>query len=353
MERWNEINFILSEKVGSDTSEAVFEKHVIEALRIMGWSEFQGDLKVRPSFNIGAANRICPDVVVGSGEQNLFVIEIKQPGVTLTHRHTEQLKSYLRFLKVEIGILIGEKIQLVYDGPLTENYNILIVEEIDFERNNSKGLNFIELFSKSGFDSSKIDNLVKNKVLENQDIKKIKKLKEEILSEDYIQELKALIKKDFQEAFEDRIINKALSQITITINNKVLPQIRKETESKMINKISHPETNHQNGILNRDIPIGLYVRTTFKEIANNLDRTELYNLQKEEYSISTFHIRYPFLRKAKPSDIGKPHRYWKEQVHILGDLYYICSEWYESPQNNDRPHYERWLSRMRNNRSVE
>lgn len=348
MERWNEINFILAEKAKSDTSEAVFEKHVIEALRIMGWSEFLGNLNVRPSFNIGAANRICPDVVVKSGEKNLFIIEIKQPGIPLTHRHTEQLKSYLRFLKLEIGIIIGEKIQVVYDGLLTENDNILIVEEIEFKRNNSKGLDFVELFSKSGFDSSKIDNLVKNKIVEKQDLKKIKKLKEEILSEDYIKELKALIKKDFQEVFEDRIINKALSQITITINDKVLPQIRKEIETKTDNNISHTKTDHQNGTSKRDIPIGLYVRSTFKEIVNNIDRTELYNLQKKDYSINTFHLRFPFLLKVKSSDIGKPDRYWKNPVTILGESYYMCSEWYESPQNNDRPYYERWLSRIKN-----
>lgn len=347
MELWNEINFILSEKVRPGTSEANYEKHIIEALRLLGWSEFRGEVKVRPSFNIGAASRITPDIVVRSEEKNIFLVEVKQPDLPFNSRYLDQTKSYLRCLKLEFGIIVGKKIWLLYDGYLSNNEPVLF-REIEFQQDNSKGQEFSQLFSKSTFDPAKIESLVQKRILEKRDQKQVRILEKQLLTKDYEIEIKDLLKKQLQEKFSDTVIEKALKDLKITVSDTKVSAHPERQKTKTYKDPSHLRSFSESTTGNRDMPIGKYVRTTFREVLNKIDRTELYNLQKEDYSINTFHIRYPFLRKARISDVGRPHRYWKDPVHILGDNYYMCSEWFEVPQNNDRPYYETWLRRMRN-----
>ena len=123
-ENWNEICFLLSSNVRIDTSEREFEKDVIQALRVLGWKEFLGDIQIRPSFQIGASNRITPDFVINSPEKkDLFVIEIKQPSIPLNINIQQQLFSYMRQLRLQYGVLIGQAIQIFYDGDLTDHGN--------------------------------------------------------------------------------------------------------------------------------------------------------------------------------------------------------------------------------------
>lgn len=77
-EKWNEICFLLSENIKTEISESDFEQNVIQALRVLDWKEYSGDIQIRPSFQFGAANRMMPDFVINSPEKkNLFVMRIK------------------------------------------------------------------------------------------------------------------------------------------------------------------------------------------------------------------------------------------------------------------------------------
>ena len=96
-----------------------------------------------------------------------------------------------------------------------------------------------------------------------------------------------------------------------------------------------------------ELKIGKYVQKTFNEIINKIDRNELENLQRQDYSKTVFDLQFPFLRKVQKSDKEKPLRYWKTPIKIMGELYFMCSEWYEKEPNNDRPYYENWLNKMR------
>ncbi|WNH12551.1 hypothetical protein [Thalassobellus suaedae] len=73
-----------------------------------------------------------------------------------------------------------------------------------------------------------------------------------------------------------------------------------------------------------------------------LDKNDIYLLQQESYSKNIFDIQYPMLKKALPSDGNNILRYWSGPVLIKGSRYFICSEWYEQPNNNDRPFFEAW-----------
>jgi|688.fasta_scaffold466041_2 hypothetical protein len=92
--------------------------------------------------------------------------------------------------------------------------------------------------------------------------------------------------------------------------------------------------------------IGAYVRDTLPKVISAIDQYELARLQRFDYSKETFDIQYPFLRKKLVNET-KIKRYWKTPLRIHGNYYFVCSEWFETAQNNDRPYYETWLRKMR------
>ena len=73
---------------------------------------------------------------------------------------------------------------------------------------------------------------------------------------------------------------------------------------------------------------------------------KIIKLQKADYSKDQLHIQYPLLRKVLSTDPNKIPRYWTGKQTIKGKKYFICSEWYEQPNNNDRPYFERWFKKI-------
>lgn len=58
----------------------------------------------------------------------------------------------MRQLKLEFGILIGQGIQVFYDGDLAKQDDPVLLETIKFSKDLEKGLKFVELFAKDSFD---------------------------------------------------------------------------------------------------------------------------------------------------------------------------------------------------------
>ncbi|SFS79300.1 DUF2075 domain-containing protein [Lutibacter maritimus] len=94
--------------------------------------------------------------------------------------------------------------------------------------------------------------------------------------------------------------------------------------------------------------IGKFVKRKMHELIENdlIDNNELIKLQNLDYCINTFHLRYPLLKKKLSTDPENILRYWKGSLNIRGNRYFICSEWYEQPDNNDRPYFEKWLNKI-------
>lgn len=63
----------------------------------------------------------------------------------------------------------------------------------------------------------------------------------------------------------------------------------------------------------------------------------------KEYSKETFDIQYPLLLKVSQTDGKSPARYYSSPLKIYGEDYFLCSEWFEVPANNDRPYLMKWL----------
>lgn len=249
-EKWNEICFLLAENIRSDISESEFERNVIQALRVLDWKEYTGDIQIRPSFQFGASNRLKPDFVINSSEKrNLFIIEIKQPSFPLNTNFQQQLFSYMRQLRLEYGILIGQVIQVFYDGDLANHDDPVMLETIEFENDNPKGIKFVELFSKGNFSIEALRSFTINslKNINRQADKKL--LSQKILSPDYEKEVIKLIKQDFLNLYDSELIDSVLNEISINIsikNKEIIKQsyVRTKSLEKSIIKCSRDKTKY-------------------------------------------------------------------------------------------------------------
>lgn len=247
-EKWNEICFLLSENIKKDISENEFEQKVIQALLILGWKEYLGDFDVRPSFKIGAANSITPDFIIKSeNKEKLFVIEIKQPQLSINLGFQKQLFSYMRQLKLEYGLLIGQNIQIFYDGILSKQDDPILLENITFERNSEKGEIFVELFCKINFSAESLNSFTLKSLEKLNRKEDFKILSSKILSENFKDTILDLIKQNFITEYDGELIDSILKGLEIDIRSK---HKIFENNSTPVKQYSQPkESNYSSTIL--------------------------------------------------------------------------------------------------------
>ncbi len=220
-DRWNEVCFLLSESIKQNISEESFEKNVIQALMELEWKRHQGNIEVRPSYPIGAAKSLIPDLVIkGDDKRRLFVVEIKQPAVHLSKRIQQQLFSYMRQLKLEYGILIGQAIQIFYDGDLVKHDDPVLLETITFEKNNPKGIQFAGLFSKEGYNAESLREYTLRAIQQIKRAENYKLLLQKITSDQYIITVSNLIKQNLVGDYEEELLDSVLSGVDINIRIK-------------------------------------------------------------------------------------------------------------------------------------
>lgn len=283
-DRWNELCFLLSENVKKDISETSFEQNVIQALRVLDWKQFSGDYEIRPSIQIGAANRITPDFVIKSSDNHkLFVIEIKQPNIPLSSIFQQQLFSYMRQLKLEYGLLIGQAIQVFYDGPLVKQDDPVLLDTIRFERNSVKGENFVELFSKEDFNSASLNEYTLQSLKKINRKQDFKLLLNRISSEPYKANIFSLIKQEFLGEYDGELLDSVLNalKIEITIKNQPVETITVKP------RVNQPKERNYS---NETLPIELYPseENEFKRqllIKKRAYITTYYDDGKQQYKI--------------------------------------------------------------------
>lgn len=70
---------------------------------------------------------------------------------------------------------------------------------------------------------------------------------------------------------------------------------------------------------------------------------EIAKMLTAEYSKQTFGLDFPVLAKVD-SDYDRVRYYTKKKSIKVGAVEYVlCSQWFETPANNDRPYLEKWI----------
>ncbi len=246
MEKWNKICYYLSEKIKTNILEKEFEPIVEKGLEILGWNEYSDDFVIRPSIQLGSRKeRITPDFVVKSNKsrEKLFVIEIKRPKQPLNEQNQIQLSTYMRQYKLDFGLLIGPKIQLFYDGELNKSDNAILIEEIEFIKDNNKGLKFVQLFQKEGFNLEKLKDFASSKLIEIENKRIEKELKQKLLDSNQGKSLKILLKSSLLKNYNENVIDNVFKTLEVYVldssnskvpieqnNNKVIKKSSKKTK---------------------------------------------------------------------------------------------------------------------------
>jgi len=181
-EIWKEICFILSENINPGIAENVYEQRVIMALEKLGWSQFLKEIQTQKSLTIGRHSTIRPDIVLyGSNKKALVAIEVKRPAEKLAS--LEQLKSYMRQMKADFGLLIGHEIRIYYDGVLNPNPEPLQLNRVSFDPLSHDGRHFVEIFTKANFIQEYYKVFLNKKISQFNLEREVGKLKKDICKE--------------------------------------------------------------------------------------------------------------------------------------------------------------------------
>lgn len=114
--------------------------------------------------------------------------------------------------------------------------------------------------------------------------------------------------------------------------------------NKKIIEYSGTAVEH-NGSVYQELKIGKIVQTVLRKMLQDgrVSADEIEAMQTAEYSKKTFDIQYPLL--VKEGGTFDKVRYYSNPLMINGRVYYLCSQWFETSANNDRPYLINWINK--------
>ncbi|MBP5425364.1 MAG: type I restriction enzyme HsdR N-terminal domain-containing protein [Prevotella sp.] len=178
--KWNQFVYLLSEAKKKNVEESDYHFLIEQQLKLLGWFLFNGEICHKPSIHIGNSNHIQPDILIKKDGEEEFVIEVKRPSHKLVKKDVEQLQSYMRQLKLSVGIYIGEHIEVFYD--MAGSKDAVSVLRIPLELNSNEGALFIDQFSKEGYDRARVLSFCKQRIDEMQHQAELDKLRDDIIA---------------------------------------------------------------------------------------------------------------------------------------------------------------------------
>jgi len=156
--------------------------------------------------------------------------------------------------------------------------------------------------------------------------------------------------------FEREVLNPVLERGTKIADTSEL-FLRSYQLCQMFNKGSSypiPQNNHQliqktpatknaENDLYPDMKIGRIANTILRSIiqSGKLPEDEILKMQTVEYSKRTFDIQYPALVHAEKN--FEKIRYYSDPILLKGEKFFLCSQWYETPANDDRSYLLSWI----------
>jgi hypothetical protein len=180
-EKWNEFVYELMDALRRDVEEDEYHLLIESQLKLLGWVKYKGEICHKPNIPIGNSKHIQPDILIKNEDAEQFVIEVKRPVHQLTDRERVQLESYMRQLKLRVGVYVGEHIEVFYDHP--DRKHAVSVLTIPLEMDNKQGARFVELFSKDIFNKNTIVDFCEKKIEEMQRQDSLNKVKENLISD--------------------------------------------------------------------------------------------------------------------------------------------------------------------------
>lgn len=181
IEEWNKFVYDLIEAKKKNVEEGKYHDLIETQLQLLGWAKYKGEICHKPNIPIGNREHIQPDILIKKDDEVQFVIEVKRPVHTQTERERQQLESYMRQLKVEVGIYVGENLEIFYDGP--KEKSAVSIMRIPLELDHKLGAKFMEKFSKTYFNRESIEKYCEERIKEMQHLENLNKVKENLIAD--------------------------------------------------------------------------------------------------------------------------------------------------------------------------
>lgn len=216
-EKWKSFVYPLIEDIKQDVEEESYHLHIENQLIPLGWAPWRGEIKHKPNLRIGNRKSIQPDILVANNGEEQFVIEVKRPNHVQQAENIEQLESYMRQLKLKVGIYIGERMEIFYDQP--DSRHVVSVLQIPLLLDEKRGSRFVELFSKDNFSKEAIVNFCEERIKEMQRQASLNKIKESLIADAQTQiteSLKPYLQDKYGESFSEVEIKTMLATIKFT-----------------------------------------------------------------------------------------------------------------------------------------
>jgi len=236
-EKWHELCFHLSENINPTATEKEFENQVVRAIEVLGWREFKGEIERQPTVQMGRQSTIRPDLIIYNQERKaLIVIEVKRPAQNITGDDSiGQLMSYMRQMKSDFGLLIGNDLRVYYDGSLNPQSDPLLLEKIPFDKESSSGKLFIENFNRDSFLENEYSQYLEGKIKKFNQKREIMKLIDIFLSEATKDKINKFLEMTYAD-FGSEIYSAAMKEVAIDIRRiQNTPDQKKEKTFKGTN----------------------------------------------------------------------------------------------------------------------
>ena len=180
-EKWNYFVYDLCEAKKKDVDEDSYHTLIETQLQHLGWAKFKGEICHKPNIHIGNNNRIEPDILIKRDGEDEFVIEVKRPSHKQSKKDVEQLLSYMRLLKLCVGIYMGEHIEIFYDMPSSKE--AVPIMKVPLEIDNKLGARFIDKFLKDNFSREAIVDFCEERIQEIQRQNSLNEIKESLIAD--------------------------------------------------------------------------------------------------------------------------------------------------------------------------
>lgn len=297
-------------------------------VEIFGYRKLLKEVDAQRNIQIGSTVRTIPDIIIHNKEQgDLFVVELKQHTLTTG---TEQLFSYLKLLKVDLGVLICNKIYL-YDYDITKDDDKQAFVEIAFTKDNPDGIKFVELFSKASFDRQHIKNFIQERKKEKENIHAI----QQKVTAEFVRQV---LQEQLSETYSQEEIQQALEGIVITVDKKVAaPVIPPPAFKAALGKNSAKDKTQYSvdgDATGGKCPTARAVVSKYISMHPTISYSELYNVFPDEAGKPGFGkcIRLP---QEVTSEQWKHRSFNKHPFQLgTGEQVVVSTQW--TPDNFDR-----------------
>lgn len=216
-EKWNYFVYDLCEAKKKDVDEDSYHTLIETQLQHLGWAKFKGEICHKPNIHIGNNNRIEPDILIKRDDEDEFVIEVKRPSHKQSKKDVDQLLSYMRLLKLSVGIYMGEHIEIFYDMPSSKE--AISIMKVPLEIDNKLGARFIDKFLKDNFSRDTIVDFCEERIQEIQRQNSLNEIKESLIADAQTQiteSLKPYLMEKYGSSFSEEEIKGMLATIRFT-----------------------------------------------------------------------------------------------------------------------------------------